>query len=250
MKKVERSQNLSTQEHESFSNMQELFDDSPIPQSELLNNLGVYLRRQDLTRLLFIADLFELSLAVPGDIYEFGVRWGQNLSLFSSLRGIHEPYNFTRRIFGFDTFEGFVGTEPKDGEHKIIKEGAYAVSKGYENHLEAVLDEHQNLSPISHIKRFELIKGDVSQTLPIHLEKYPESIISLAYFDFDIFKPTADALQAIKSRLVKGSIVAFDEINHRVYPGETVAIREVLGLNNLKLIRPRFSSTQAYFVYE
>ncbi|MFT6373309.1 MAG: hypothetical protein ACJAZT_002069 [Gammaproteobacteria bacterium] len=250
MSKVERSQNLSKQEQTSFSNMQNLYQGSPIPPSEQLNNLGVYLRRQDLTRILFISELFELSLQVPGDIYEFGVRWGQNLSLFSSLRGIHEPYNFTRRIFGFDTFEGFVGTESRDGAHSIIREGAYAVSHGYENHLDAVLHEHQSLSPISHIKRFELIKGDVTQTLPEHLDKYPESIISLAYFDFDIFKPTAEALKMIKERLVKGSIVAFDEINHSVYPGETVAIREVLGLNNLRLIRPRFSSTQAYYVYE
>ena len=26
---------------------------------------------------------------------EFGVRWGQNLALFESFRGIYEPYNYS-----------------------------------------------------------------------------------------------------------------------------------------------------------
>lgn len=33
---------------------------------------------------------------------EFGVRWGQNLALFESFRGIYEPYNYNRKIVGFD----------------------------------------------------------------------------------------------------------------------------------------------------
>ena len=51
---------------------------------------------------------------VHGVIMEFGVRWGQNLALFSNLRGIHEPFNYNRRIIGFDTFEGFPAISGKD----------------------------------------------------------------------------------------------------------------------------------------
>ena len=38
---------------------------------------------------------------------EFGVRWGQNLITLNNLRGIYEPFNHSRKIIGFDTFEGF-----------------------------------------------------------------------------------------------------------------------------------------------
>ena len=38
---------------------------------------------------------------------EFGVEWGSTLSLLIKLRSIHEPYNYSRKIIGFDTFSGF-----------------------------------------------------------------------------------------------------------------------------------------------
>ena len=43
----------------------------------------------------------------------------------------------------------------------------------------------------------------------------------------------------ILPRLVKGSIIAFDELNCKSFPGETIAFNEVLGLNNYKLNRDR-----------
>ena len=57
----------------------------------------------------------------------------------------------------------------------------------------------------------------------------------MAIFDMDIYKPTKDALKAIKPRLTKGSILIFDELNCKEFPGETEALNEVLGLNNIKL---------------
>ena len=38
---------------------------------------------------------------MPGVIVEFGVWLGHDLALFESLRGVYEPYNYTRRIIGF-----------------------------------------------------------------------------------------------------------------------------------------------------
>ena len=35
----------------------------------------------------------------------------------------------------------------------------------------------------------------------------------MAIFDMDIYKPTKDALNAIKSRFTKGSVLVFDELN-------------------------------------
>ena len=36
-------------------------------------------------------------------VIEFGVRWGANLGLFQSLRGMYEPFNYNRKIVGFET---------------------------------------------------------------------------------------------------------------------------------------------------
>lgn len=248
--KIVRAQNISGNEESSQQTLQELFEKNPVDPKELLSNLGLFIKRQDLMRILMINDLYRQIVDVPGDIYEFGVRWGQNLSLFTSMRGIYEPYNFTRRIYGFDTFEGFKGIAAEDGQHEVIFEGAYGVGSGYETFLDEVLTVQSNFNPVNHIKKHQLYKGDAFGQLEAHLDNHAESIIALAYFDFDIYKPTKQCLELIKSRLTKGSIVAFDELNHSVYPGETVALREVFGLDKVRLIRPQFSSSQAYFVYE
>ncbi len=59
----------------------------------------------------------------------------------------------------------------------------------------------------------------------------------MAIFDMDIYKPTRDALNMIQPRLTKGSMLVFDELNCPFFPGETQAVSEVLGLNNLRLQR-------------
>jgi hypothetical protein len=57
-------------------------------------------------------------------------------------------------------------------------------------------------------------------------------------------------LNAIKDRLTKGSIIGFDELNHKDYPGETLALKEVLGLGRYQIRHSKFSPTQSYIVIE
>ena len=57
----------------------------------------------------------------------------------------------------------------------------------------------------------------------------------MAIFDMDIYKPTKDALEAIKPKLTKGSVLVFDELNCPQFPGEMQALHEVFGIGNLKL---------------
>ena len=45
-----------------------------------------------------MVEIYRKILDVHGVIMEFGVRWGRNLALFESLRGIHEPFNHNRKI--------------------------------------------------------------------------------------------------------------------------------------------------------
>ena len=75
-------------------------------------------------------------------------------------------------------------------------------------------------------------------------------MISLLHLDMDIYEPTKICLEAIKPRLVKGSILGFDELNDPDYPGETQALIEVFGLNNIRLKRYPYTSRTSYFVVE
>ncbi len=219
-----------------------------IPNNELLDNIGLFMTRQTLSRINFLQMLYKKIVPVHGVIMEFGVRWGQNLSLFHSLRGIHEPYNYNRRIIGFDTFTGFPSVHDCDSES--LSEGDYAVSDGWQDELEKILNYHNNNSPISHKKKHELVQGDATHELPAYLNRNPQTIIALAYFDFDIYEPTKVCLEAILPYLTRGSIIAFDELNVPEFPGETVALREVLGSSKYAIRRDSSAPLTSYIVVE
>ncbi|MEH6588502.1 MAG: TylF/MycF/NovP-related O-methyltransferase [Halioglobus sp.] len=221
---------------------------SPIPDRELLDNIGLYLTRQTLSRINFIQLLYEMILPVHGVIMEFGVRWGQNMALFSVLRGIHEPYNYNRKVIGFDTFEGFPSVGPEDGGS--VRPGDYGVTENWIEELNSILEFHEQNAPIEQKKKYDLVHGDASLTLPAYLEKHPETVVALAYFDFDIYEPTRDCLKSILPHLTKGSVLAFDELNMPEFPGETLAVREVLGLSRYAIRRVPSSPMTSYMVIE
>lgn len=227
-----------------------LFRQCPIPDNEVLHNLGLFLSRQTFPRLLFLNEIYQKIIDVHGIIVEFGVRWGQNLALFELCRGIYEPFNYNRKIVGFDTFSGFPTVHEKDGSADVMTKGAYSVTEGYEKYLEKVLSCHEQESPIAHIKKFELIKGDASVTLECYLQEHPETIIAFAYFDFDLYEPTKRCLEMITPHLTKGSIIGFDELNCHVFPGETTALREVFGLDRYRITRSPLNPLMSYIIIE
>ena len=224
----------------------ELFESSPLPDDEILPNLGLFLTSKNLSRILFFYEIYKKIIHNHGIIAEFGVRWGQTLSIMSALRGIFEPFNRHRKIVGFDTFEGFKGLSEKDGELCRCVDGSFSVTDSYEEYISEILSMQEGLNPISHLKKYELVKGDAVETVPQYLKKHPETIFSLAIFDFDIYEPTKAALEAVKPHLCKGSILVFDELCDDIFPGETIALQETLGLNNVRVQRLPMTARISY----
>jgi hypothetical protein len=223
---------------------------SPIPKDQLLSNLGLYLNSKNLFRIIFFNEIYKKIVNIPGVIMEFGTRWGQNSALFASLRGMYEPFNRHRKIIIFDTFEGFPKISKQDGKSDLMKKGQLSLTKNYHEYSEEIMNIQENDNPINHIKKFEIYKGDAPIQLKKFLKKNPQSIISLAYFDFDLYKPTKDCLSIIKKRLVKGSILGFDELNDPDSPGETTALMEVFDMNKIRLKKLPYVSRVSYFEIE
>lgn len=229
----------------------DLFKDCPIPHGELLSNFGLFIRRQSLARMLLMNELYMKIVPVPGVVMEFGCRWGQNLALFESYRGMYEPFNHSRKIIGFDTFSGFIEVDDKDGNADFVKPGGYSVTNNYEDYLDKILDYHEHEAPMPHIKKYEIVKGDASTELIKYLEKNPETTIALAYFDMDLYYPTKTCLEIVMKHVTKGSIIVFDDLNLHDFPGETIAVKEVLGLDKYRLTRSIYSgASQVYLTIE
>lgn len=240
----------SAEELKHREDIYQLFRDCPIPEYEIMRNLGLFINRQTMSRYLFFHELYQQILSIHGVVMEFGVRWGQNLALLSTFRGIYEPYNYTRKVIGFDTFSGFPSVSDKDGTDEIIKVGALQVAENYEDYLDRLLTYHESESPLTHIKKYEIVKGDATETLEKYLQDHPETIIALAYIDLDLYEPTKKCLELMKNHLTKGSIIGFDELNYPQFPGETLALKEVFGLDRYSIRRSALAPMPSYIVIE
>jgi hypothetical protein len=188
---------------------------------------------------------------VHGVVIQFGVRWGRDLATLQSLRTIYEPFNASRLIIGFDTFEGFPSVDELDGKDESNQVGALNVGENYEPFLRSVLAQRQIVDPLPHMERVSICKGDAPVMLEQYLEAHPETIVALAHFDMDLHGPTRRCLELLRPYLTRGSVLAFDELVSSVFPGETVAVREVFGLDKVRLQRsPMYSGHGSYFVIE
>jgi hypothetical protein len=229
----------------------ELLRSSPIPTSELAENSGLYVSPRTLKRMMFFNEIYQRALPVHGMIMQFGLRWGRDLATLQSLRTIYEPFNASRIIAGFDTFEGFPGVDARDGKDEMNKPGVLTVSKGYETDLRAVFAQRQVLDPLPQVARFEVFKGDAPVRLTEYLQAHPETIIALAHFDMDLYEPTKRCLELLRPHLTIGSVLAFDELMSPMSPGETIALREVFGLDKVRIQRSTmFSGHGSYVVIE
>jgi len=252
--KIKRVDTRTESYHESERLLTEhLFDFAEkVPREEVCENLQLFITPQHFRRIFFFSEIYKLILDRPGSIYQFGVRWGREMALFESLRTLHEPFNHSRRIIGFDTFTGYEGVSKLDGGSEQLFRGNLAVSEGYFDFLSEVLLNRENFSPVSNVRKFALIKGDINQTLSKYLEENPHELISLLHLDLNLYQPTLKALELVWDRVFKGSVVVIDELNCPSVPGETIALKEFLNLRQISLRRlPGCSPTwPAYFIVD
>jgi len=212
-------------------------------------HLPVFLTAPSLARILWLDSVYRLALDVPGRCLEFGSQWGASLNLLLMLKMIHEPWNAGREIISFSTFDqGFTGVQVEDGGTVAV--GDYAVNTGWRDTLHDLLATHAQRSPIGAERNFSIVEGDATQTLPRWLEEHPEALISHAHFDMDIYAPTRDVLRHVLPRMPRGAVLIFDELNCPSFPGETLAVQEVLGVANLRLRKSPFQPYSAYCVVE
>lgn len=237
-------------ERDSRLRLTELLARTPIPPEYLIDNLPVYLRRPQLADLLAMDALYRRIVEVPGVIMEFGVLHGRHLAAFTALRSIYEPYNSLRRVIGFDTFTGFPDVSEIDRATPSAVAGRFAVPEDEVDHLRQVLAAHEANEPYGHTQRSFVVQGDVRKTVPQYLQENPETVVALAYIDLDLYEPTLETLHALRPHLAKGSIIAFGELAHPKWPGETKALTEFLDLGSVKLHQlPHRESPIIYLVW-
>lgn len=227
------------------------FQNTPLPLEHLMCNFGLYMRSSVLVKFLVIDDLYRRILNIPGEIVEFGTWWGQNLVLFENLRAIYEPFNTTRSVIGFDTFQGYANFSKEDIKGEVFHTGGYSVAKNYKEQLKALLEIHEGINVMGHIRgKHTLVEGDVTETAPRFFADHPELIVALAYFDMGLYKPTKAALNAIKPHLVPGSVILLDELTCKEAPGEAIAFREIAGEMRYRIEKSRYTPMRSIVTFK
>lgn len=241
--------NQSKDDIDQFREIEVLFQNENIDLIEKLDAFPKYASRQAIAKFLTKYEIYKKILNVNGSIVECGVLYGAGTLAWSKLSSILEPVNHTRKIIGFDTFEGFPSLHDKDtrtGNSNQLRVGGLAGSN-YENVVEAVKVYNLN-RPLNHIPKIELVKGDLCITAEEYLKANPHLVVSLLYLDVDLYEPTKKALEVFVPRMPKGAIIVFDELNAKIFPGETEAFNEYFGLRNARIERFAFDSYVSYCI--
>jgi len=201
-----------------------------------LENFPKYVRRQHLKRFLAMYEIFKLILPVKGSIVECGVFRGFSLMSWAKLSTILEPENLTRRVYGFDTFNGFPSVTEVDLKADGKAEPGDFQSSSYDE-LQELIRLYDQDRFLGHIPKVHLVRGDATKSIPDFLSENTHLLVSLLFLDMDLYEPTKVALEHFLPRMPRGAVLAFDELDNPIWPGETTALLDSLVINRVKIQR-------------
>jgi hypothetical protein len=164
---------------------------------------------------------------------------GASFIRFAHFRNIFGEES-AKRLIGFDTYGEFPEPEyqpDKKRRKEFVEEaGAQSISM---DQLRTVLGEKK-------IDNFELVKGDVNNTIPDFIDDNPELRISLLNIDIDVYSATKTILEELYPRVVTGGVILFDD--YAKFPGETKAIDEYFCGNEAEIRRLPQSEEPPYMI--
>ena len=182
-------------------------------------------------------ELFKMSSKIPGCIIECGVFKGASLIRFATFLKLLKS---NKKIIAFDTF-GKHTTTKISSDHKrrkiLLSHGKEAIS---EKQLMNIL-KRKGLE-----KNIQLIKGDITETVPNYLKLNPKLKISLLNLDVDFYEPSMSILKNFYPKLSKGGILMLDD--YGVWDGETMAVDEYFVDKKIKIRKYMFSKTPSYII--
>lgn len=224
-----------------------LFEASHDSVEARLETFPRYARRKTITRFITLYELFKLVLPVKGSVVECGVFRGFGLMTWAHLSAVLEPANLTRRIYGFDSFGGFPSVSERDSNSRKTPAPGELKADSHEE-LSALIGLYDQDRFLGHIDKVHLVKGDLVNTVPQFVEQTPHLLVSLLFLDVDLYEPTKTAIEHFLPRMPKGSVIAFDQLDNPIWPGEARAVLDTVGIRNLELKRFEWDPYVAYAI--
>ena len=120
-------------------------------------------------------------------------------------------------------------------------------SNSYEE-LEELIRTYDSNRFLGHVPKVHLIRGDAQETSPKFVKENPHLVVSLLFLVFDLYEPTKAAIEHFVPCMPSGAIIALDELDNPIWPGETQALLDTLGIRGLELQRMEWDPYISYAV--
>ena len=225
-----------------------------LPLKDVLMNFQAFSRRRDIVRFLSHYEIFKETINLPGVVMELGVSKGTSLLTWAHLMETFCPGDRTKKVYGFDHFEGLVDFQDEDGKvNTNDKAGKHIGGWKAPKELPEKLCELFNEDTfVPNINRVELIEGDIFDTLPKFIENNPGLRISLLHLDVDLYRASKFALEKLFPLVVKGGAIVFDEYGLIPWEGEAKAVDEYFKEINYepKILKHRFTVTPSGYFFK
>jgi len=217
-----------------------------IPQS-IYDGFNSFIYSQDrklFSKLASKLKFCELTSGIPGDIVELGVFKGSGVMAWlkaNQLTSVNQ-----KKVYGFDIFN-----------HELLVDSIGTI----DSVLMRELFEERNFNPtgfdefLTHIAtsagfdNFELVVGNVFDTMPAFLKSNPGFRASIINFDLDTSEPTSFCLEQLWDRLVTGGIMLFDEYAINEWT-ESNAVDEFIKKKSIQLHSTPYFAPTAYLIKE
>ena len=174
---------------------------------------------------LYMAHLYDRIQGVDGDIVECGLGEGTTFSMLAFFSG-SENHRPVRRLYGFDSFEGFPAPDSLDCSPRKPQEGEWGpedrgvTEESVRRRLadSGISDEFPELD-------IRIVKGFLRDSLSDFPRDRP---IAFCHLDVDLYEGYRDALRHLFPRVAPGGVIAFDE--YREFHPELSQYRDERGV--------------------
>lgn len=184
--------------------------------------------------------MYKKIINLPGDVIELGVFKGSSFIQFCTFRELLENEK-SRKIIGFDMF----GTFPETKKLKSDIDFVNNWNTTFANEFLEKEDIEKALNKKGY-SNYELVQGNILDTLDDYLNRNPHTKISLLHIDTDVYEPAKYALEKLFDKVVKGGVIVFDD--YATIEGETKAIDEFFRDSNYILKKFTFSHTKPSYI--
>ena len=182
----------------------------------------------------------KMAMNVPGEIVECGVFKGTSFTRFGLFRQLLGTQS-SARLIAFDVFsDEYPNTAYEEDQ---AQRTAWIEAAGSSSISTSQLTEVLNRLEVAN---FELVAGDVCETVPRYVKDHPELKISLLNVDIDFVEPTRCVLEHFYDRVSRGGVVLLD--NYGAFYGDTKGIDDFFRDRNVSIRRFPFANRPCYII--